>query len=91
MSSCRCALRRPADVLAIYPVAKCQQLHFIITWVKFHIVPPHTHTLKLTHLPRQPLLDLPLDLGKCHRKFGDASYYRDRMHSQQTDILLYIC
>jgi hypothetical protein len=26
---------------------------------------------------RRPRLDLPLDLGECHRKFGDASYYRD--------------
>ena len=55
--------------------------------------PTHTHTQQLTHLtplPRQLLLDLPLDLGKCHGKFGDASYYRDRMHSEQTDILLYI-
>ena len=33
-------------------------------------------------------LDLPLDLGKIHGKFGDASFYRDRMHSEQTNILL---
>jgi hypothetical protein len=39
-------------------------------------------------------LDLPLGLGKVHGKFGDASYYRDRMHSEQTNkqtnFLLYI-
>jgi hypothetical protein len=30
-------------------------------------------------------VDLPLDLGKVHGKFGDASYYRDRMHKEQTN------
>jgi len=43
---------------------------------------------------RGPPLDLPLDLEKYHGKFGGASYYRDWMHSKQTDrqpnILLYI-
>ena len=28
-------------------------------------------------------LDLPLDPGKVHGKFGDASYYRDRMYKEQ--------
>jgi hypothetical protein len=30
-------------------------------------------------------LDFPLDLEECHRKFGDASCYRDQMHKEQTD------
>ena len=34
---------------------------------------------------RRPPHDLPLDLRVCHGKFGDASYYRDRMHKEQTD------
>ena len=38
----------------------------------------------------QPLFDLSLDLRKCHGKFSDTSYYSDCMHSEQTNILLYI-
>ena len=37
-------------------------------------------------IPRNKVaLDLPRDLGKVPGKFGDAGYYRDRMHSEQTN------
>ncbi len=47
---------------------------------------------------RQPIVDLFWDLGKHHGKFIEASFYRDRMHKEQTNkqtnrqtnILLYI-
>jgi len=32
---------------------------------------------------RQLPLGLPLDLGKCHRKVGDASYYWNQIHKEQ--------
>ena len=40
-----------------------------------------SHPLSGTPTPH----DLPLNLGICPGKFGDASYYRDRMHKEQTN------
>ena len=45
---------------------------------------------KTYHSQEKVGFDLSLDLGKFHRKFGDAGYYRDQMHEEQTNILLYI-
>ena len=65
------------------PQQKCCPLHFITIWVKFHPTPPHTPTPSLfTPLPRQSLLDLPLELGKYHGKFGDINYYRNQMQKE---------
>ncbi len=55
--------------------------------MKFHPIPPSptprpSPTLPLC--PRQPHVDLPLDLGKYRGKFGDDSYCRDSMHNEQT-------
>jgi hypothetical protein len=68
--------------------SKCiREFSIFLRWVEFHpIAPPPLSLLQ----PRQPRLDLPLDREECHEKFGNASYYRDQMHKEQTDILLYI-
>ena len=49
-----------------------------MTWVKFH-------PISLPHplWSREPRLDLPLDLGEYHGKFGDVSSYRKQMHKEQ--------
>ena len=82
MLCCRCALRQPSLPI---PLQNYRQLHFIVTWVKFHPIPTTPALAHFTPLPCQPLLDIPLDLGKFHGKFGDASYYKDLIHSEQTD------
>ena len=69
------------------PLQKYRRMNFIIVWIKFQQTPPTpTPTPQNSPTwPRQLPLDLPLGLGKCHEKFGDASYYRGRMHIEQTD------
>ena len=51
-----------------------------MTCVKFH-------PISLPHplWSREPRLDLPLDLGEYHGKFGDVSSYRKQMHKEQAD------
>ncbi len=41
-------------------------------------------------MDRKVALDLPLDERGGHAKFGCTDSYRDQMHKEQTDILLYI-
>jgi hypothetical protein len=66
-------------MLAITKSRCIREFSIFIRWVEFH--PPPLPLLQ----PRQPRLDLPLDLEECHGKFGDASYYRAQMHKEQTD------
>jgi hypothetical protein len=67
--------------LAIIGAQCIRGFSIFIRWVEFHPLPPPPLLLQ----PRQHRLDLPLDLEECHGKFGDASYYRDQMHKEQTD------
>ena len=59
-------------------IANRQTSFVIYTDMQFH---PHPNPL----CPSQPLLDLPLDLGKYCGRFDDASYPSDWMYSEQTN------
>ena len=83
-----CALRRPSAAFATFPTAKLPSIAFY--YGLGEVSPKSTLTPILTHfalLSCQPIVDLPLDLERCHKTFRDASYYRDRMHCEQTAIL----
>ena len=83
-----CALRRPSAAFATFPTAKLPSIAFY--YGLGEVSPKSTLTPILSHfapLSCQPLVDLPLDLERCHKTFRDASYYRDRMHCEQTAIL----
>ena len=74
----------------------CEQTDILLyTYIyRYPISPTPQPSPALPFCPPQPHVDLLLDLEKYCGKFGDASYYRDGMHSEQTnkqtDILLYI-
>ena len=83
-----CALKRPSAGFATFPTTKLPSIAFY--YGLGEVSPESTLTPILTHfapLSCQPLVDLPLDLERCHKTFRAASYYRDRMHCEQTAIL----
>ena len=86
------ALRRPSAAFATSPTAKLPPIAFYYSVGE--ISPKSTLTLSLhplRPLSCQPLVDFPLDIETCHETLGDVSYYRDRMHCEQTDTLPDIC
>ena len=70
----------------------CEQTDILRDIYRYPIPPTPQPSPTLALCPLQPHVDLLLDLGKCHGKFGDATSYRGWMHSEQTDKLssLYI-
>ena len=74
--------------IATSPTAKLSSIAFYYNLdaisPKSTLTPIRTHFIPLSC---EPLVDLSLVLKKCHEPFGDASYHRDWIHCEQTDIL----